>query len=79
MGIKNGTLDCTKSNSYGSVCIVECDNGYNVKGSKSVTCSSKGDWVTTNGDLPSCNNNFCPNKVRTSLRIFFTKTSFKEF
>ena len=73
---KHGNFNCTKENSYGSVCSIECTKGYTVNGSKSLTCLSNGNWVTTNGDLPSCIINLCPNAVFTVNKVrmsLFTK------
>ncbi|KAM4021781.1 L-selectin-like [Anomaloglossus baeobatrachus] len=55
----NGSLTCNhpwKENSFGSSCEFTCSEGWKLKGSNKIACSSKGQWTE---DTPECQAVIC--------------------
>ena len=48
----NGTVDCTKKNSPGSLCTYRCQDGYSLDGPAKTTCMNAGTWSPNN--FPRC-------------------------
>lgn len=67
--IANGDVNCTNGEFAGSVCIVACSYGYELRGKNPVRCSSDGLWSRR---LPDCTSEFVNSTV---TRISFTDFS----
>ena len=52
----NGTVDCTKKNSPGSLCTYRCQDGYSLDGPAKTTCMNAGTWSPNN--FPRCISKF---------------------
>lgn len=60
---KNGDLQCTNNNKFGSRCRYSCDVGYSMHGLKYTRCNQKGMWSST--DLTICVVNKCDVKAQS--------------
>ncbi|XP_071482925.1 scavenger receptor cysteine-rich domain-containing protein DMBT1-like [Diadema antillarum] len=52
-----GNLTCTEDRVIGSVCTLQCEQGYRVRGPSNIFCLETGQWDTM---LPHCNRIRCP-------------------
>ena len=50
IGIENGEAVCSDGNFYGSLCVFECEPGYSIRGTTTMTCENFG-W---NNPSPFC-------------------------
>lgn len=61
----NGDVTCTNGSEVDSVCVFQCNEGYEMYGEASLTCESNGDTRWTNNP-PSCVGNGIDN-ITSSL------------
>ena len=52
--IENGITSCSDLNWFGSVCQFACDEGFELKGVKTLNCNSNKNWSS---NLPRCESN----------------------
>lgn len=63
----NGKIKCSDADNYGSECVYECDNGFDILGSNQATCNAQGRWV---GGRPLCRRINCgPMPVPDNARV----------
>lgn len=70
IGMEFGTVQCTDSNYYKSVCVFTCNNGYMISGDSALTCSnSQPDEYDWNKPPPTCYEKCTTNRLDIALVI----------
>uniref|UniRef100_H2Y7G0 Uncharacterized protein n=1 Tax=Ciona savignyi TaxID=51511 RepID=H2Y7G0_CIOSA len=55
--MESGSVECSDGNRAGTVCMITCNEGYQVVGMTVITCTSSGSW---NDSIGYCENIECP-------------------